>query len=159
MHKLVSIMIIITATMASAAEPQKAKIEDLKFMSGAWRCQIWGGTFEEYWTPPAGGAMQGCGRLVTNGKTDFMEFMSIESVPSGITMYMLIGEPSKGDKKPVPFKLTSFDGKTALFENPKNDFPSKIVYVKDGDGMKCWIEGVQKGKKTKEDFAFKRIGG
>lgn len=157
MRKLISVMIVVTAALASATGPQKAKIQDLAFMSGAWTCDMWGGKFEEYWTPPAGGAMQGCGRHLSDGKTGFMEFMSIEGTADGLVMYMMLGAPSKGEKKPVPFKLTSFDGKTALFENPKNDFPSKIAYVKNGTGMSCWIEGMQNGKKSKEDFKFKRM--
>lgn len=153
---------MLTAVIGLAMMTNHAKdttIEDLSWMAGAWRCEIWGGTFEEFWTPPSGGIMQGCGRHTADGKNGFMEFMSIEKGADGLTMHMILGAPSKGDKKPVPFKLTSFDGKTALFENPKNDFPSKIAYVKEKDGMSCWIEGVQKGQKTKEDFNFKKFGG
>lgn len=157
MRKALIIVLAVAASIASAGGPIKVKIEDLSWMTGAWKCSIWGGTFEEYWTPAAGGTMQGCGRLVVDGKIQFMEFMSLETKGSNITMYMLLGEPSKGDKKPSPFKLTSFDGKSAVFENPKNDFPSKIVYVKEAKGMSCWIEGVQNGKKSKENFAFKKI--
>lgn len=152
--------IVVSLALATSGSTElKTKIEDLAFMSGAWKCEIWGGTFEEYWTPPTSDTMQGCGRHLANGKTGFMEFMSIEYGKEGIEMHMMLGAPSKGDKKPVPFKLTSFDGKTALFENPKNDFPSKIAYVKEGTGMSCWIEGMQNGKKSKEDFKFKRMGG
>ena len=143
-------------TLASS-EVGSPKLEDLSFMSGAWRCEIWGGKFEEYWTPPANGAMQGCGRHLADGQTSFMEFMSIESGADGITMHIMLSAPSKGEKKPVPFKLTSFDGKTALFENPKNDYPSKIGYVKELGGMSCWIEGLQNGKKSREEFKYKRI--
>lgn len=153
---------MLTAVIGLAMLTNHAKdttIEDLAWMVGAWRCDIWGGTFEEFWTPPSGGIMQGCGRHTADGKNGFMEFMSIEKGPGGLTMHMILGAPSKGDKKPVPFKLTSFDGKTALFENPKNEFPSKIAYVKEKDGMSCWIEGMQKGQKTKEDFNFKKFGG
>jgi len=103
--------------------------------------------------------MQGCGRHTADGNCRFMEFMSIENGPDGLTMHMILGAPSNGDKKPVPFKLTSLDGKTALFENPEVDFPSKIAYVKEKDGMSCWIEGMRMGRITKEDFNFRKIGG
>jgi hypothetical protein len=146
---------LVSAALAISA--QSAKVEDLAFMAGAWRCEIWGGQFEEYWTPPSNGAMQGCGRHLSDGKTGFMEFMSIETGPKGLVMYMMLGAPSKGEKKPVPFELTSFDGTTALFTNKKNDYPSTIAYVKEGSAMSCWIEGVQNGKKSREDFKFKRI--
>lgn len=146
---------VVAATMAFSSAP---KIEDFGFMEGSWKCEIWGGTFEEHWTTPAGGAMQGMGRHLAGGKTSFMEYMSLESGPDGLTMYILLGAPSKGEKKPVPFKLKSFDGKTAMFENPKNDFPSVITYIRESNGMSCWIEGVQDGKKTREEFKFKQMG-
>ena len=149
-------MLTIAAAIAMTTQ-STTKIEDLSFMSGAWKCEIWGGTFEEYWTPPRAGAMQGSGRHIANDKTGFMEFMSIETMADGLVMFMMLGAPSKGDKKPVAFKLKSFDGKTALFENPKNDFPSTIAYVKEAAGMSCWIEGIQNGKKTREDFKFKSM--
>lgn len=132
-------------------------LNDLQFMTGGWSCEIWGGTFEEFWTPPQAGAMQGCGRHLSDGKTSFMEFMSIETDPDGITMYMLLGAPSKGDKKPIAFKLTSFHLDTALFENPDNEFPSRIAYVKELNGMSCWIEGIQDGKPLKDEFKFIRV--
>jgi hypothetical protein len=150
-------MLSLALSLAIAAVPAstpKTKIEDLAFMSGAWKCEIWGGTFEEYWTPPTKDSMQGCGRHLKDGKTGFMEFMSIEYGQEGLEMHLMLGAPSKGEKKPVTFKLASFDGKTALFENPKNDYPSKIAYLKTPEGMSCWIEGLQDGKKSREEFKF-----
>lgn len=147
--------LILGLTMSNLDAPQ-TRIEDLAWMAGTWSCPKWGGTFEEHWLAPAGGTMQGCGRLLADGKTGFMEFMSIEMSDGAPTMWMLLGAPSKGEKKGVPFRLKSFDGKTAMFENPENDFPSKIAYVKEGNGMSCWISGIEKGKPTREEFAFKR---
>lgn len=157
MNKHLLLPLAVLATSSLAGLPQKAKVTDLSFMAGTWTCEVWGGTFEESWSKPAGGTMQGYGRHMAGGKVGFMEFMSIETRPEGLVMYMLLEAPSKGDKKPTPFKLSSFDGKTALFENPKNDFPSKIAYIKTPTGMKCWIEGMQGGKKSREEFGFKRV--
>jgi hypothetical protein len=131
-------------------------VEDLGWMAGTWTCPKWGGTFEEHWLAPAGGTMQGCGRLVSGDKTGFMEFMSIELSEGSPTMWMLLGTPSNGEKNGVPFRLSTFDGTTALFENPSNGFPSKIAYVKEEGGMSCWISGVQEGKVTTEAFPFTR---
>lgn len=157
MIKQFGITAALLAATALAGTQAKPKIENLGFMSGTWTCEIWGGTFEETWSKPAGGTMQGFGRHLADGQVGFMEFMSIETRPEGLVMYMLLEAPSKGDKKPTPFKLTSFDGKTALFENPKNDFPSKIAYIKTATGMKCWIEGMQGGKKSREEFGFRKV--
>lgn len=150
-------MISLLLPLVAATADAQPKLDDLAFMAGTWTCEIWGGTFEESWSMPKNGSMQGTGRHMANGKTEFMEFMSIEDNGESITMYMLLGKPSQEVAKPVPFKLTSFDGKTALFENPANDYPTKIAYLKEGKGMSCWIEGPVSGKTKRETFAFKRV--
>jgi hypothetical protein len=155
---LISTGLLLMTTMATPGEPVKAKVDDLSWLRGNWTCPQFGGTFEEHWMPASGGSMQGCGKLVVGGKTEFMEYMSIEPQNGGVTMWMLLGAPSKGEKKGVPFQLTSLKGKKATFENPKNDFPTKMTYeLKSNGNLDCSIEGTQGGKHTVEKFPFKPI--
>ena len=131
-------------------------IADLAWMAGDWSCPLGKGTYQEHWLSPTD-SMQGTARRIVGGKTVEMEFMSIESSPQALTMWVLLGNPSKIEKRGFPFRLTSFDGKSAVFENNENDFPNKIVYRNDGKAaMMCWIEGTQGGSKTRLEFPFKR---
>lgn len=141
--------------LSSAQAPPK--IEDLAWMQGTWQCEVWGGTFEEHWTAPRAGTMLGVGRHIEGEKTGFMEFLSIEPSDDGLTMWIMVGAPSKGDKKPVAFRLTQLKDKEALFENPQNDFPSQIRYRMRADGnLFCRIEGKGRdGKPSSQDFDFK----
>ena len=142
--------------MSSLPNTVNAKIEDLGWLQGSWSCPQFGGTFEEHWLPSSGGTMQGCGKLIVAGKTEFMEYMSIEPSEGGLTMWMLLGPPSKGEKEGVPFQLTSLTGRKAIFENPKNEFPSKMTYqLLPSGSVDCVIEGMQKGKDAIEKFPFK----
>lgn len=101
--------------------------------------------------------MIGMGRHLKAGKTEFMEFMTVESSGGQITMWILLGSPSKGPKAGVPFKLTSMNAQEVVFENPSNEFPSKIIYKRGGNGrMTARIEGVQAGKPAAQDFNFRR---
>jgi hypothetical protein len=132
--------------------------EALAFMAGTWTAQIWDGTFEETWSTPLGGTMQGIGRHHVNGKVGFMEFMSIEPTPAGLLMFMVLGAPSKGACKPVPFVLCEFENGCAVFVNEENEYPTHITYeMGDGNTLKCRIEGVSNGDAKGEDFAFKRV--
>lgn len=134
----------------------KVTIDQLGWMAGSWSCPFGKGTYEEHWLSPKD-SMQGTARRIVGGKTVEMEFMSIESAPDGLTMWVLLGNPSKGEKRGFPFRLTTFDGRSAVFENPKNDFPNRIVYRKDGkSAMICWIEGTEGDKKSRLEFPFKR---
>src|SRR5687767_7672203 len=129
---------LIWATMgAMSYEPT---VSDLAWMAGSWRCEIWGGTFEERWSEPAGGTMIGAGRHIAEGKTKFMEFLSIEADKDGkLVMWILLGSPSKGPKNAVPFALASSKPGEAVFENTENDFPSKITYKRNDEKLWCRI--------------------
>jgi hypothetical protein len=131
-------------------------VDDLAWMAGLWRCDVWGGQFEETWLEPAGGTMVGMGRHVTDGETKFIEYMSIEPTQGGLTMWMLLGAPSKGEKHGVPFRLTSYDGTVATFSNPENGYPSRIVYRRTEEAMSCRLEGETDGKPAFDDFDFRR---
>ncbi len=132
-----------------------ASIEDLAWLAGTWQCEIWDGIFEEHWLAPKGGTMQGVGRHLHNGKTAFMEFMSIEPHNGVLTMYIIVGSPSHGHNNPVPFRLTQNTNDVAVFENPEHDFPSKIAYKRiSADRIECVINGVRSGEPCCEVFNF-----
>ncbi len=158
---IVAMSAIVVGNSQGSSKPM-AKVDDLKWMAGNWSCEIWGGIFEEYWIPPVGGTMQGTGRLVSEGKVQFMEYMSIETGADGkLTMYMLLDAPSKGEKKPSPFVLTSVKNGAYTFTNAKNDFPTRIIYSnkKDAKGALMYVrlEGKQGGKDAVEEFNFRKM--
>ena len=129
-------------------------VDDLKWMVGNWKAEIWGGEFHETWLEPSGGTIQGLGRHLKAGKVGFMEFMSIESTEKGLAMFMVLGKPSEGLSKPVPFYLLKMEGKSATWQrDDKGDFPKRIIYKAKPDGsMDCRIEDDTKH----EEFPFKK---
>ena len=155
--KYLLLALLLSAAGSAGAGRTKADIDNLKWMAGDWICKLGKGTFEETWLPPNGGTMQGVGRHVVDGKTGFMEFLSIEpDKDGGLTMYIMLGAPSRGDKKPRAFKLTQVGKNVATFEWPENDFPSKIQYTMDGKGsLFCRISGKQQGKEASEEYDFR----
>lgn len=133
-------------------------VADLGFVVGHWTAEIWGGTFDEFWGPPAAGTMQGFGRFLSGGKVTFMEFASIEPSENGLVMYMVLGQPSKGSAKPVPFRLTEFKGKRATFSNPENDYPTQIIYEPGRAGrLICTLRGKEDGVEKTDVFDFRRV--
>ncbi len=158
MTTLLVTAVALMTTLTTGPGHKEPSIENLGWLKGNWSCPQFGGIFEEHWIGPSGGTMQGCGKLVVDGKTAFMEYMSLESENGVITMWMLLGAPSKGEKKGVPFRMTSLTGNKAVFENPANEFPSKITYeLEQKERLACSIEGMQQGKHTVEKFAFRPI--
>lgn len=143
-------------SLAIAAAPADAKLEDLSFIVGSWSCPQAGGTFEEHWMPPSGGSIQGVGKLHKDGKTLFMEFLSIEKGEKGLVMWITLGSPASGPQRRAAFALPKLQGKEATFEDPKNDFPSKIVYKANADGtLHCRLTGTENGKPAADQYNFK----
>ena len=53
------------------------------------------------------------------------------------------------------FKLTSWDGREAVFENPAHDCPQLIRYTKNDNGsLTASVEGDQGGRAAKEEFRY-----
>ena len=126
-------------------------ISDLAWISGDWQTAPGGRTqVEEHWTMPAGGSMMGVSRTVANNKTVEFEYLRIEQRTDGI---YYVAHP-KARCPGTDFKLTSASSQEAVFENPKHDFPKRIIYRKNADGS--LVASIDGGTGTKKmSFAFR----
>jgi len=144
--------IVLALTTAVAAQtprpPAKASIAQVAWIAGTWSGGAGGATFEERWTPPAGGAMLGMSRTVKDGSLAEFEYLRI--VQKGDEL-LYIAHP--GGRAPgTEFKMTSLtEGAAgyhrAVFENPDHDFPKRILYVRRADGT--LVATVDAGQDTK----------
>ena len=131
------------------ASPEMAK---LAWISGCWKSE---GNIhtEEQWTKLEAQSMLGMGRTIANGKTVFHEFLQIRERADGI---FYIAQPN--GEAAVPFKLVKINDTAAIFENPQHDFPQRIIYQRMIDGsLFAAIEGEEKGKPKRVEFAMKRV--
>jgi hypothetical protein len=123
------------------------------WMAGCWSGQQGPMTFEEQWTKPVGGNMLGLARMLKGGKVVFTEFLRIDARND-----TLVYTPRIGTKQgPVEFTLKSQSDTQVVFENPKHDFPQRIIYVRNVDGLHARIEGIEKGKHRAQDFPMKSV--
>ena len=102
---------------------------------------------------PNGNMMLGMNQTVVKGKTREFEFMRIMQEETG-GVY-LVASPS--GQRETRFKLREVKGTEAIFENPANDFPQRVIYRREGDSLLGRIEGVSKGKEKAIDFPLKRM--
>jgi hypothetical protein len=79
-------------------------------------------------TAPYAGLIQGSSQTVKNGTTTQIEFAAIQE-KDGIITYA----PIFNGKSLSVFTLTKTEAKSAVFENPTNDFPKKIIYRRNAD--------------------------
>lgn len=128
-------------------------VEDLSWIAGCWELKMGPVTIEEMWTAPAGGTLLGMGRTIKNGRAVFSEFLKIETKAGKIVYTPRIGTK----QSPVDFVLFRSSADEVVFENPAHDFPQRIIYRKQPEGLFARIEGTDKGKQRGEDFPYKRV--
>ncbi|MGE3165144.1 MAG: DUF6265 family protein, partial [Planctomycetota bacterium] len=108
-----------------------AVIGDLGWLAGAWvGSRSSGGSVEERWTPPLGGAMLGVSRTVSpRGKMSAFEYLRIVERDGGL---IYIAQPGGG--APTEFVLTEWSTTRAVFANPRHDYPKRITYERTAEG-------------------------
>jgi hypothetical protein len=140
--------------------PFKATIADLAWLAGAWvgtRGEGNATSIEERWSPPAGGAMLAIARSVRAEKMRTFEFLRIVEIDGG-----LVYKAQPGGAPPTEFTLTELTkteegAARAVFDNPRHDYPKRIVYELSPDGRLTATTGNMKGG-TPRRLDFTREG-
>jgi hypothetical protein len=135
--------------------PAKATIGDLAWLAGAWvgtRGTNGAISFEERWSPPRGGAMLATSRTVAREKMSAFEFLRIIERDGGL---VYVAQPNGAP--PTDFVLTELSPTRAVFDNPRHDYPKRIVYELPAEGGLTATIGYIKGG-TPRRFEFKREG-
>ena len=135
--------------------PAKAMLADLKWLEGNWAgSRSTGATFEERWSPARGGAMLAVSRSINaGGKMFAFEFLRIMEREVGL---VYIAQPNGAP--PTEFVLTELSNKRAVFDNPRHDYPKRIVYELSAEGGLTATIGFLKGG-TPRRFEFKKESG
>lgn len=133
-----------SATARQPAQPVRAGIEQLQWLSGTWIGTTGAATFEERWTPAAGGAMLAVARTLRDGRMIAFEFLRIVERNGGL---VYIAQPE--GRPPTEFALTAVGDRSVTFENPGHDFPKRIQYTLAADGtLEARISGADRKFQT-----------
>jgi hypothetical protein len=126
------------AAPAAAQQPAPFALRDLSFMTGCWASPNDAPErLLECFTFPYAGLMQGSSHTLKDKKTVSWEFAVFTEAEGKITY-----APYFMGKALSPFTLTRLDGQSAVFENPSNDFPKKVIYRRNADRtLTARIEG------------------
>ena len=131
------------AIPTSPAAPLAASIADVGWLGGTWVGTTGTSTFEERWTPPAGGSMLSVARTIRNGVMNGFEFLCIVERSGGLVYQAM----PNGRQPATDFTLTKRDATSLTFENPAHDFPKMIRYTLGADGtLEAVISGTEKQK-------------
>ena len=133
--------------------PEIPAIEKLSWVIGRWENVNGDKGVGERWVKLNATTLGGVGYSFERQDTTFTETLRIEQINSDI-FYVADVPHNPG---PVRFKLVQFDEHSAVFENPKHDFPNRIIYIRQGkDSLHVRIEGMGETEGRKADFRFVR---
>lgn len=144
------IIISLALTVASALPQSATTIKDVGWLTGCWAFTRGSRHVTEQWTSPDGGTMLGVSRTVSNGKTTEYEFVIIREA-GGRLEY--VAKPSRQPE--AVFTSVRVTNDEAIFENPRHDFPTRIHYRRQPDGMLASVEGSINGNRRTIEFPYR----
>lgn len=134
---------------------EKATINDMKWIVGAWQGEAFGGFSEEIYSDPNSGVIMGAYRLIVDGKTVFYELMTILEENGTVVFRLKHFEPNltgwEEKDKFVEFKFIKKDAKRIYFEGMTFEPIGKKA-------LKIYLAIKQKDGSVKEEtFTYKRV--
>lgn len=145
------------AGQAPVTTPQPLATDPLGSL--AWLAGTWvsddpsGPRTVEHWMAPEGGTMIGVNRTTHAGQTLFFEYLRIES-DAGETVYLA---SPRGRDPPTRFRAVDAGPSWITFEAPEHDYPQRIEYRREGDGLRMRISGVEHGAAKSSTWAMHRL--
>lgn len=121
------------------------------FLAGNWVEKTERGETQEMWTAPRGDMMAAVNSSLRGTRAGF-EFLRIVK-RDGKLIYL--ASPG-GRTPPTEFPLKEHADNRLVFENPTHDFPTRILYIRDGEMLIARIEGTMGGKERAMEWRFKR---
>jgi hypothetical protein len=150
--KLIRLAAASMALLLVAAAPAQ-DIASLGWIVGDWESQAQDGKWTvERWAPARGGVMMGTGLSGRGGKATSFEFMRIVRDESGDIAFW--GSPTGAE--PVPFRLVSANRGEIVFENPRHDYPQRIVYRLSGGRLLATVSLADGSRPLR--WNYRRIG-
>ena len=131
---------------ASFAQSEKVlapKLENIKWISGNWKGEAFGGQTEENWSEPSGGSMMANFKLIDDGKVVFYEIEIIREIENTLILQLkhfsdsLKGWEEKDQTIDFPLKEITenkviFEG--MIFEKINTNEMNIYVDIKQEDG-------------------------
>lgn len=159
------VILFATATFLSCKKENKAniiapaknysQITKASWLLGEWENQTKESAFHENWVKKNDSSFMAKSFVLVGKDTVFNEDVLLEQKKD--SLFYIVSVKNQNNEKPVSFYLSESSANQLVFENPKHDFPTKIVYNKvTNDSILAEIFGKQEGKEVKESFPMRK---
>lgn len=145
-----------TLTLPAGSPRPAARVDDFRWLAGRWEGEGLGGTVEEVWSLPHGGAMVGYFRLAKGGKPAFYEIMTLLEAEGSVEMRLKHVNPDmtgwEEKNAYVTFRLVKHDATGAYF----NGLTFRRVNDDQIDGYLA-LRNRTDGTVREEQFVYRRV--
>jgi hypothetical protein len=128
----------------------------VRFLSGTWQATDDAGTSMETWSEPSGSAMYGQNRSTNGSHLVFFELLTIERRDDSF-IYLASPKGSPATAFAMTSNEVNSDGAAVTFENQDHDFPKRISYRLNANGVLSARvdDGTDNGKNLR--FTLQRV--
>lgn len=155
-NAIVSVIYVLFLSCQPSADKKFEQLEKMNWLVGQWENKMSEGILTETWTKKNDSTFSGTTYFIIN-KNDTVHSETI--ILTQLKDELIYSPTVKGQNndKSVDFILTSNVENSFVFENPKHDYPKKIVYKKvDENSLVATISGIEQGKQSTESYPMKK---
>lgn len=139
----------VAVLLGAAGNVTAAESSAPEFMSGDWCARSGELRFDERWTAADGDRLFALTRNFKGATLTGFEFLRIEPAGQG---YAFIAQPNGAP--PTVFKQAERSDQRIAFVNPDNDFPQRVEYWRDADGLHAVISNPDASPAQSQRFDF-----
>ena len=152
-RSIIAITIILCLSAFYTADNNKT-FKKLYALEGTWKMTTKRGAICEEWKKVDKNYLQSRGYMIKGADTLVNEKVALTNTAAGIFYTSTVED--QNNKQPIAFKMTKAENNIFVFENPRHDFPKRIVYhLITADSLHAFIDdGTETGKK--QNFYYKK---
>ena len=155
MKNTVAILILLLALTSCQKSKEVSKIVGNDWLLGQWENKSPEGNLFESWKKVNDSLFIGQSYFIK--EKDTLHFEKIELQQKGENLLYVTTIKGQNNDKPLTFARNPEMKKVLTFENPKSDYPKKIVYKTIAkDRILIEISGIQQGKPSSARYSMKK---
>jgi hypothetical protein len=149
---IVLIGILALVSCQNKSDKQFDQLKKMNWLLGQWENTTPEGYLTETWSKVNDSTFSGQTYFIINKKDTVHNESIVLTQVNDELIYRPIVKGQNNDE-PVDFKLNSDIENAFSFENPKHDYPQKILYKKTTENsLVATISGMQQGKQSSESY-------
>ncbi|WP_281337264.1 DUF6265 family protein [Flavobacterium eburneipallidum] len=155
MKKIILSLIIVLSITSCNKSKEVSKIIDTDWLIGKWENKSPDGNLLETWTKVNDSVFIGESYFIKAKDTLHSEKMQLKQMGENLIYISTI--TGQNNNKPIIFKQNTSEEKVLVFENPKNEYPKKIVYKPFAkDHLLIEITGIEQEKPNSTRYSMKK---